>query len=217
MKDRISRADVPAKGPLLVSGAFFLFFLGVVLLLALHRTVLPDRAISERLSDLPSSVYLFFSILCRTGNVEIELPLLLISGGILWLTKREERPVLLFFLSALVLGTLFEHLLKMNLPRYFPTREFRHDPFSGWGIFFPTHFRVISSFPSGHAFRALLILFFIDRYYPRLRHAAFAWVLLIMTGIVVLGWHWSSDVLGSICLAFAVRPWIPAFEKIKKS
>ena len=190
---------------------FLFLFLGMILLLLSHRTVLPDRAISEALSGLPAPFYYFWSIVCRSGNVEVEVPLLLVAGGFLWRRRGEERPVLLFFFAALFLGTLFEHLLKMNLPRYAPTEEFQHDPLNGWEIFFPAHFHVVSSFPSGHSFRVLLILFFVDRYYPRLRFAVLAWALMIMAGVVALGWHWSSDVVGSVLLVLILRPWIDYF------
>ncbi len=198
----------PWRQALSASFPFFLLFLGLILLLMAHRTVYPDRALSMALSGLPAPFYEFWAILCRSGNVEIELPILMVAGTLLWRQRREERPVLLFFLAALFFGTLLEHLLKMNLPRYAPTEEFQHDPLTGWEIFYPAHFHVISSFPSGHTFRVLLILLFVDRYYPRLRFAVLTWALLIMAGVVALGWHWSSDVAGSVLLVLILRPWI---------
>ncbi len=203
----------PMRRALPASLPFLLLFLGLILLLLHHRTVLPDREISELLSGLPAPFYYLWSVLCRSGNVEIELPVLLMAGGLLWRRHKEERPVLLAFLAVLILGTLLEHLLKMNLPRYAPSKEFQHDPLTGWEIFFPAHFRVISSFPSGHTFRVLLILLFVDRYFPRVRPAVTVWALLIMAGVVALGWHWSSDVLGSLLLVLFLRPWLDALGK----
>lgn len=198
----------PLRRALVSSLPFLFLFLGMIFLLLAHRTVLPDRAISEALSNLPTPFYYLWSIVCRSGNVEVELPVLLFAGVIIWRRRKEDRPLLLFFFAALFVGTLFEHLLKMNLPRYAPTREFQHDPLNGWEIFFPAHFHVVSSFPSGHTFRVLLILLFVDRYYPRFRFAVLAWALLIMAGVVALGWHWSSDVIGSVLLVLILRPWI---------
>ena len=206
------RRALPASLP------YLLLFLGLVLLLLHHRTVLPDREISLLLSGLPAPFFYVWSVLCRSGNVEVELPVLLVAGGLLWRRRERERPVLMAFLVVLVLGTLLEHLLKMNLPRYAPPEEFQHDPLTGWEIFFPAHFHVISSFPSGHTFRVLLILLFVDRYFPRFRPAVLVWALLIMAGVVALGWHWSSDVLGSLLLVLFLRPWLDTLGKsIKKS
>ena len=198
---------------LLPSAVFVLLFLGLMFLLLLHRTIVPDQEVSTFFSGLPPGLYFFFAILCRSGNVEIELPLLLAAGSFLWLRHKEERSHLVIFLALLVLGTLLEHFLKMDLPRYSPSKIFQHDPLSGWEIFFPAHFHVISSFPSGHAFRALLILVFVDRYFPHLRLPVLFWALFIMAGVVALGWHWSSDVVGSALLVLAIRPWIDAWEK----
>jgi len=182
-------------------------FLFLVLALFFHDTVRADLAVDRALSGLPSPVYGFFSVLCRTGNVEIELPVLLVLGFRLRKRRPETGPVLLFLLAALFAGTALEHFLKMHLPRYSPPDLFQHDPLSGWEIFFPAHFHVIASFPSGHTFRVLLILLMVRLFYPRAFVPVLLWACGIIVGVIALGWHWSSDTWGSMALAGTIWPW----------
>ena len=199
----------------LLPGASLLGFLGLVWLL-LHRQTGPfDRSVSHLFVGLPSSVYLFFSILCRTGNAEIELPLLLYGGIRIYRrasgegSRREsDRAFLILWAVLLVLGTFLEHSLKGSLPAFSPDRAFQHDPLSGWAVFFPLHFHVHASFPSGHTFRALMILLFLRRFASRYLRFALLWAGGIMVGVVVLGWHFATDVLGSSLLVLAFSPFL---------
>ncbi|MGC8530190.1 MAG: phosphatase PAP2 family protein [Leptospirillia bacterium] len=198
---------------LLLSGVALLGFGGILWLL-LHRQTAPfDLFVSRLFSGLPSSVDLFFSILCRTGNAEVELPLLLFAA--IHLTRRSpsggdgarDRFFLILWFAVLVLGTLLEHLLKGSLPAFHPGREFDHDPLSGWEVFFPLHIHVHASFPSGHTFRALMIVLFIRKFFPRHLRISLLWAGGIMVGVIVLGWHFTSDVIGSSLLVLAFSPW----------
>jgi len=199
-------------GRRLLAGGAFLGFLGIALLLLLHRTAPFDYFVSGLFSGLPRPVYLFFSLLCRTGNAEVELPLLLFFG--LRLAKRspELRPRLLLWAGVLVFGTLLEHLLKSHLPAFSPGRAFRHDPLTGWAVFFPIHFHVHASFPSGHTFRALMILLLVRAFSPRLVVPTALWAAGIMVGVVVLGWHFATDVAGSALLVLAFSPLYFSFK-----
>lgn len=98
------------------SALFLLLFLWATVLVLAHRTVGPDRAIAGLFVDLSRSVYVFFGVLCRTGNVEIELPVLLVLSVRVWRKSASARPALLFIGTVLVLGTVLEHLLKTRLP-----------------------------------------------------------------------------------------------------
>ena len=198
---------------LLLSGGALLGFLGMLWLL-LHRQTAPfDHSVSRLFTGLPSSVYLFFSLLCRTGNAEVELPLLLFVG--IRLIRRssssgeegQNRFFLMLWFAVLVLGTLLEHLLKGSLPAFHPGREFDHDPLSGWEVFFPLHIHVHASFPSGHTFRALMIVLFVKKFFPRHLRLSLVWAGGIMLGVIVLGWHFTSDVIGSSLLVLAFSPW----------
>ena len=198
---------------LLLSGGALLGFLGMIWLL-LHRQTAPfDLSVSRLFAGLPSSVYLFFSLLCRTGNAEVELPLLLLVGIRLYRRSSptgEEgtnRFFLIVWFVVLVLGTLLEHWLKGSLPAFHPGREFDHDSLSGWEVFFPLHLPVHASFPSGHTFRALMIVLFIRRFFPRRLWLSLVWAGGIMVGVIVLGWHFTSDVIGSSLLVLAFSPW----------
>jgi undecaprenyl-diphosphatase len=203
---------------LLISLWWTLVFLSLVSALFFHGTASVDRSVAEIFSGLPSAVYVFFSIFCRSGNVEIELPVLFALGWTLWKRRPETGRVLLFFAGVLVIGTVLEHLLKMHLPRYSPPAPFRHDTLPGWAVFFPVHFHVIASFPSGHTFRALLILLMVRLFYPSAFLPVLLWATGIIVGVVVLGWHWSSDAAGSVALVGAVWPWAGfLFRRIKKS
>lgn len=195
----------------LLPGASLLGFLGLVWLLLNRLTGPFDRSVSQLFVGLPSSIYILFSILCRTGNVEIELPLLLYGGIRLYRKDSEgaqesDRAFLILWAAILVLGTLLEHSLKSSLPAFSPGEPFQHDPLSGWDVFFPLHFHVHASFPSGHTFRALMILLFLRRFASRYLWLALLWAGGIMLGVIALGWHFTTDVIGSFLLVLAVSP-----------
>ena len=189
------------------SAVFLLLFLFATFLVLTHRTVGPDRAIAGLFVGLSRSVYFFFGLLCRTGNVEIEGPIFLLLSVGVWRKSPSVRPALLFIGTVFVLGTALEHLLKTHLPAYAPLEAYRHDPFPGWSVFFPLHLHIVASFPSGHTFRALLILLWVSLFAPAFRGPVLLWAAGIMAGVIILGWHWSSDVLGSLALAGIVWPW----------
>jgi membrane-associated phospholipid phosphatase len=57
-----------------------------------------------------------------------------------------------------------------------------------------------SSFPSGHAMRAVLVAFAIARVWPRVRPLAVAWVFASVVLLQVAGWHTPSDLAGGLLL-----------------
>lgn len=202
---------------LLISGGALLGFVGLLWLLVHRQTVPFDRSVSRVFLGLSSPLYLFFSLLCRTGNVEVEIPLLLYGGIRFYRRAPGNRDAestdfrfLVLWATALVTGTLLEHFLKGSLPAFAPGRAFRHDPLKGWAVFFPLHVHVHASFPSGHTFRALMIVLLVRRLAPRYFHPFLLWAGGIMLGVVILGWHFATDVLGSTLLVLALSPWILA-------
>ncbi len=66
-----------------------------------------------------------------------------------------------------------------------------------------------NSYPSGHTYRIVFLFFvlasiFLRRNKKMFLLAMFTTVITILTGLVVLGHHWSSDVLGAIVLALSM-------------
>jgi membrane-associated phospholipid phosphatase len=57
-----------------------------------------------------------------------------------------------------------------------------------------------SSFPSGHALRAVLVAVAIARVWPRVRPLAVAWVVASVVLLQVAGWHTPSDLAGGLLL-----------------
>jgi membrane-associated phospholipid phosphatase len=57
-----------------------------------------------------------------------------------------------------------------------------------------------SSFPSGHALRALLVGFAVASIRPWLRGIAAAWVVASLALLLLAGWHTPSDLLGGAAL-----------------
>jgi membrane-associated phospholipid phosphatase len=58
-----------------------------------------------------------------------------------------------------------------------------------------------SSFPSGHAIRAVLLVASLAACFPRLRSVGLAWLVAVSVMLVVGGWHTPSDVAGGLLLA----------------
>jgi membrane-associated phospholipid phosphatase len=60
-----------------------------------------------------------------------------------------------------------------------------------------------TSFPSGHAARAVLLVALVGVLAPRLRLLGLAWLAAVLVLLVVGSWHTPSDVLGAVLLAGA--------------
>jgi membrane-associated phospholipid phosphatase len=69
-----------------------------------------------------------------------------------------------------------------------------------------------TSFPSGHALRALLLVALISAVWPRLTWPAAVWAAIVLPALVLNGDHTPSDVLGGLLLAVvaaaAVDTWL---------
>jgi membrane-associated phospholipid phosphatase len=58
-----------------------------------------------------------------------------------------------------------------------------------------------SSFPSGHAIRAVLLVTCLAACFPRLKSVGLAWLVAVSVMLVVGGWHTPSDVASGLLLA----------------
>jgi membrane-associated phospholipid phosphatase len=57
-----------------------------------------------------------------------------------------------------------------------------------------------SSFPSGHALRAVLVACAVTRMWPRARGAAIVWVVASVVLLQLAGWHTPTDLAGGLLL-----------------
>jgi membrane-associated phospholipid phosphatase len=57
-----------------------------------------------------------------------------------------------------------------------------------------------SSFPSGHALRAVLVAYAVARVWPRARGVAIAWVIASVVLLQRAGWHTPTDLAGGLLL-----------------
>ncbi|GAA1621265.1 phosphatase PAP2 family protein [Actinoplanes couchii] len=110
---------------------------------------------------------------------------------VLWLLRRGDRRTALWVTVTMVAGGLLGALLKLVFTRARPELA---DPVSwaaGW------------AFPSGHALNAVLGVAVFITIFPRLWAL---WLIPIITAItrVILGVHWTSDVLAGLLLGVAV-------------
>ena len=57
-----------------------------------------------------------------------------------------------------------------------------------------------SSFPSGHALRAVLVAYAVARLWPRARRVAIIWVVASVVLLLRAGWHTPTDLVGGLLL-----------------
>ncbi|MDI6100047.1 phosphatase PAP2 family protein [Actinoplanes sp. NEAU-A12] len=116
-------------------------------------------------------------------------------GLVIWLVRRGERRTALWVAVTMVAGGLLGGLLKLLIGRERP--EFLDPVASAVGY----------AFPSGHALNSALGLAVFVVIFPRVKALWVAAVVIpVMTAIsrVVLGVHWTSDVVAGLLLGVAV-------------
>jgi membrane-associated phospholipid phosphatase len=125
---------------------------------------------------------------------------LVFALGCWTLARRGRRDAALAWAAAFVLANAAEVLGKSVLTR--PALDAHGGVYHGFD----------SSFPSGHALRAVLLAALVWAVWPRLRWLAVVWAALVLPALVLNGAHTPSDVLGGALLAVvaaaAVDTWL---------
>jgi undecaprenyl-diphosphatase len=144
-------------------------------------------------ATVPPALNGIFEVATITGSANVLLPLLLIIGVALLFAKRRFEALLLTV--SVVSSALIVYVLKTVVGR---ARPDLWDTEQYWG----------SSFPSGHtlvvaAFATAMVIC-LNRIWPGSREFsmlfAFIWILTVAISRLVLGVHWPTDVLVSICI-----------------
>ena len=151
------------------------------------------------------------SLVLVFGSSQVSLGLLAIAGA--WLYLRGRRLVALS-LGLVLVGVALEVALKATLGHPMVWGEFSHGsalyPFPEVK---PSVVALVSPFPSGHVLRAsYLAMTFVAvvgrKVAGHWRGAIVAAAVLLVAGVVFgvlyLGWHWPTDALGSLALAWAL-------------
>ncbi len=142
------------------------------------------------LPDLPAS------ILVLLGNAEVVIPSVAVVASLLFLKNRRSGIAAMWLAAGLGAASLLAVTLKYVIvhpgpPAYFERPE----------VAFGLHLGTPYSFPSGHTLRATLLAGTALRTSRRL---AGVLVLSMMLALVYTGGHWLSDVLGGLCLGWAL-------------
>lgn len=163
-----------------------------------------DFNLTVRLQDnFPVRLDDNLAVLVDLASMEIQALVLAVTLLILPLSKREKLTLGLLYGIGLAVVLLGKQLLHHPAPPFLFQR-------AAAGLPFPTmHVQVEYSYPSGHTYRAVfltvvLLAAGIRQRRPLLVGGGLLALLLtglIMVGLIVLGKHWTTDVLGSIALA----------------
>jgi membrane-associated phospholipid phosphatase len=141
--------------------------------------------------DIPASLLVFL------GNAEVLIPAVAAAGLVLWSRDRARATMLWGLAAGLVATSLIAVILKRFIPHPGPPAEFKRPSVfqTGVGV-------VVSGFgfPSGHTMRMTYVALCALRRTPPVAATA---VLAMMTALVYLGRHWTTEVLGGLCLGWA--------------
>jgi membrane-associated phospholipid phosphatase len=189
-----ARESAPLMSPLRLAGALLAFVL-LALTALLPGTHHWDRSVTVWLQraapapDLPAAALVFL------GNAEVVITGIVVAGLVLLRWDRRRGRAALWLAAGLAGASVFAVILKNLIPHPGPPEELQRHLFRP-GLSLPTP----DSFPSGHTTRTTFIAGTLLRRFPLL---AGALVLCIMAALVYLGDHWTSDVLGGLCLGWA--------------
>ncbi len=139
--------------------------------------------------DVPAAVLVFL------GNAEVMIPVAALAGLALLPRDPQRGRQALWIAAGLVAVSALAFTLKHVIPYPGPPYPFQRNVFR-MGVSVPSPF----SFPSGHTMRATFLAGILLRRIPLLAGAI---VLCMMAALVYLGDHWTTDVLGGLCLGWA--------------
>lgn len=164
---------------------------GLVLFPSTHRW---DQAVAVSLQRAMPSGFPT-PVLEWLGYVDLTIPAAALTAALLWITGRTPHGAVWLVLG-LVTGTAIEIALKAAVPHPAP------GGLSG-GLNLPLGLTLAApyGFPSGHTLRFTMIACTALRRIPWL---AGALVLSVMVALVSVGYHWPSEVLGGLCLGWAL-------------
>ena len=146
---------------------------------------------------LPSFFPWLFGVVCRTGNAEFTLPAGLFLVFFSLRRRAITRKQALFWTVWFVFGMVVEHLLKVRLLQPHPGSDVANDPLDHY-LKPVLSVETPGSYYSGHTFRAFWLALLLMESCLAPRAAALTWAFLIWIGVIVLGWHWTTDTLGAL-------------------
>jgi len=134
------------------------------------------------------------AILTFLGNAEIMIAAAAFSALLWFVRDRRQGLAVLWLTVGLLSASVIAFLLKLLLVHPGPPMALQRHVLD-LGVFYPTPF----SFPSGHTMRTTVLAGTVMRRAPLLAGVT---VAAMMTALVYLGDHWTSDALGGLSLGW---------------
>jgi len=117
-------------------------------------------------------------------------------------------PRSLFFALAIGVTTFLKALVKMVFGRYWPETWYHNNPSllrdHAYGFHFFHAGKMYGSFPSGHAAVTVAAMTAVAFLFPRFRWAAVLVAIALMADLVLLDFHFVSDVVGGALLGYLI-------------
>jgi membrane-associated phospholipid phosphatase len=196
LEERTPRAREPTRvNPVRLGAAIVLFFVvaAATFLLPSHQWDVAATAWLQRhastVADEAASIFV------TLGDAEVLIPAVAFVAFVLWRRGDGARAAGVLWLAAgLAAVSFIAFALKYMVPHPGPPPEFQRAVVR-YGIGVPEPY----SFPSGHTMRTTFLVGTTLRQVPA---AAGILVAAMMMALVYLGDHWTSDVLGGLCLGW---------------
>ncbi len=166
----------------------------LVLLMVVTGHHFYDLPIWDVFTDCDCWTLLFFQAITYLGESKVYL----VVFGVLFvfflygLNNRRQAWRMLYVFSAIAVSGIAANLIKWLLGRWRP-KMFFSEGLYGFELFGVGYGQ--TSFPSGHATTAWALAFTLSLLYPRLRPLWIALALLVTASRVVIGAHYTSDVV----------------------
>ena len=167
---------------------------------AVHN-LMPNRAAYHSKISLIESLLSYRGLHFRPGAV-LRLPASLLLSSLLvgstsaYLWRRDRRREATTWAGIFVTGIVLELLCKAAITRPSLYGTFRGEPVHLTGF--------DSSFPSGHAVRAVILAIVVGSVWPALRPLLALWLVAVAVTLEVDGIHTPSDITGGLLLASAL-------------